>query len=82
MENVGKYSGRLFTGDNMADRTVTIIKNVKYANFGQKAVGIYARVSTRLPSQLNSLSSLRLSLNCMVLHKMHYQRLFFITMLE
>jgi hypothetical protein len=36
----------------MADRAVRVIKKFDYANFGRKAVGIYARVSTRLPSQL------------------------------
>lgn len=40
----------------MADKIVQKIGKYQYANFGKKAVGIYARVSTCLPSQLHSMA--------------------------
>ena len=40
----------------MADKIVQKIGKYHYANFGKKAVGIYARVSTCLPSQLHSMA--------------------------
>ena len=40
----------------MPERKVRLIEKRQYANWGYKAVGIYARVSTRLSSQLHSMS--------------------------
>ena len=40
----------------MADKVVQKIGKYQYANFGKKAVGIYARISTCLPSQLHSMA--------------------------
>lgn len=40
----------------MADKIVQKIEKYQYANFGKKAVGVYARVSSHLPSQLHSMS--------------------------
>lgn len=40
----------------MADKIVQKIGKYQYANFGKKAVGIYARVSTCVPSQLHSMA--------------------------
>ena len=40
----------------MADKIVQKIGKYQFANMGYKAVGIYARVSTCLPSQLHSMA--------------------------
>ena len=40
----------------MADKIVQRIGKYQDANFGKKAVGIYARVSTCLPSQLHCMA--------------------------
>ena len=43
----------------MKRRTHNVVQKIgkyQYANFGKKAVGIYARVSTCLPSQLHSMA--------------------------
>lgn len=38
----------------MPEKKVQRIEKIQFANMGYKAVGIYARVSTCLPSQLHS----------------------------
>ena len=40
----------------MSEKIVQRIGKYQYANFGKKAVGIYARVSSHLPSQMHSMS--------------------------
>ena len=40
----------------MPEKKVQRIEKIQFANMGYKAVGIYARVSTCLPSQLHSMA--------------------------
>ena len=40
----------------MPEKIVKRIEKIQFANMGYKAVGIYARVSTCLPSQLHSMA--------------------------
>ena len=40
----------------MPEKNVRRIEKIQFANMGYKAVGIYARVSTCLPSQLHSMA--------------------------
>ena len=40
----------------MPEKKVQRIEKIQFANMGYKAVGIYARVSTSLPSQLHSMA--------------------------
>ena len=40
----------------MPEKKVKRIEKIQFANMGYKAVGIYARVSTCLPSQLHSMA--------------------------
>ena len=41
----------------MPEKKVQRIEKIQFANMGNKAVGIYARVSTGLPSQLHSMAT-------------------------
>lgn len=57
----------------MADKIVQRIGKYQYANFGQKRVGIYARVSSHLPSQLQSMAMQVSALTQQVYNLPHWQ---------